>query len=338
MPNPYLSPMPDRSRKVQGGVLTPEVVWIAPRGDAPFVRLAAEAIAARLPRRNGAIDATRTVIATPSGRGGRMLEAQLLAVAEAEGLRLDPPAVVTAERLADRLLEGEVPAGATELERTVAWRRALDGASEAERRALGLDREGPAYADAIRSLAATATVLEDELGREGKTFEDAAGGVSAAAALLELDHDSVPDEAQRWAALGAIRRRVVAALAGAGLAALVDRERMLVDRGRPRAERLLLVGFLEVSGAVRALASRVPTTVILPEPANPEAKAARDAFGVPRVGGAPIPIVPLAAIRVAGGPRSQVDAALEWLAERSRDTPPPAIDEIAIGEIGRAHV
>jgi hypothetical protein len=320
--------MSDRPRDRVG---EPDLVWIAPRGDAPFVRLAAEAIAPRVPRRNGAIDVTRSVIATPSGRGGRMLEAQLLSVAEAEGLRLDPPAVVTAQRLADRLLEGEVLADATMLERTVAWRRALGEASESDRNALGLDREGPAVVDAIRTLAATAITLEDELGREGRTFEDAAGGVPAAAALLEIDSGAVPDEAERWAALGAVRARVTAALARAGLAALVDRERMLLRSGRPRAERLFLVGFLEVSGAVRALASRVATTVIVPEPADPGAKAARDAFGVPKAGGEPIPIVPLESIRVAGGPRSQAEAALEFLAECSRRTPQPAIDEIAIG-------
>lgn len=308
----------------------PVIEWIAPREGKSFVRLAAEAIAARLPRGNGAIGGIRSVVATPSSRGGRLLESQVLAVAEAEGLRLDPPAFVTAERLADRLLEGEVPAEATRLERTVAWRRALGQADRSERHALGLDLEASAAIEAIRSLAEVAITLEDELGRAGKTFEDAAGRVPDVAARIGLELDSIADESQRWAALGAVRRRVVASLAAAGLAARIDRERELVRSGSCRVDRLVLVGFLEVPEAVRALASRVPTTVILPEPAEPVAREARDAFGVPRPGGT-LPVVPLEAIRVAGGPRSQAEEALEFLAERASQTPPPAIDEIAIG-------
>jgi ATP-dependent helicase/nuclease subunit B len=307
--------------------------WIAPREGKPFVRRAAEAIAARLPRSHGVIDGTRAVVCVPSSRGARILSANLLDVAEAEGTRLDPPAVVTADSLADRLLaargEDEIPARATRLERTVAWRRSLAEATPAELRRLGV-RNGVALAeDSLRSLASVAIALEDELGREGRTFLDAEAAVPVVAKGMFADDEfAVPDESERWAALASVHRRVAARLASAGLASRVDRERLLVERGEPVAGRLFLVGFLELSGAVRRLAGLQPVTIVLPEPLRP---AERDAFGLPKEGMASIDPVPLGEIRVAGSPRGQADEAIEFLATVAAGTPAPASDEVAIG-------
>jgi ATP-dependent helicase/nuclease subunit B len=311
----------------------PVIEWIAPRGATPFVRLAAEAIAARLPRVHGAIDGTNAVVCVPTSRAARLLAANLLEVAEAEGSRLDPPVIVTAERLADRLVAttdaGDVPAAATLLERTVAWRRALAESSPSELRRLGVRRGDTWTPESRQSLASVAVELEDALGREGKTFADAEAIVPAVSRSILADDDLVvPDESERWSALAAVRERVVARLASAGLAAQVDRERRLVERGTSTAEQLYLVGFLEVSGAVRRLASLQPVTVVLPDTPAPEG---RDAFGVPRAGGTAVTPIPLDAIRVAGSPRGQADEAIAFLSELAARPEPPASDEVAIG-------
>lgn len=334
MPSPYLSPMTDRNRDEVGDpAIAPDVVWIAPRDAAPFVRLAAEAIAARLPRRFGAVDGTGTVIAVPSSRAVRLLEANLLTACETAGLRLDPPNIVTADRLSDRLAvsreSGDVPAKASRLERTVAWRRELAATVSAERRRLGVRGEDAWSAESVRSLASIAIALEDELGREGRTFADAEAAVPiVAGGILDEDASAVPDESERWAALGAVQRRVAARLGAAGLASQVDRERLLVERGRPTAERLFLVGFLEVSGAVRRLASLQPVTVVLPEPLDP---SVRDGFGLPRPDAGVLAAIPLDSIRVAGSPRGQADEAIAFLAGLASRPDPPASDEVAIG-------
>jgi len=311
----------------------PDLVWIAPFDESPFVRLAAEALAARLPRSHGAIDGTGMVVAVPGARAGRLLLEQLLAVAEAEGVRLDPPTVTTADRLAETIFfRGNAPAAASRFERIVAWRRVLSDATGEERAILAgggtLDRRG------IAALAATALGLEDELALEGQTFEDAAaavGGVAGAILAGRGDPDDLPDESLRWQALAGLARRVGTILAAAGLATTAERNARLVADGEPQATGLFLVGLLEVPSSVRRVAARVPATIILPEPAVPDAIGRRDAFGVPRPDAIALPEVPEAQIEVCGSPRGQAEAAIAFLRRVAALEPTPAIDEVAIG-------
>jgi hypothetical protein len=188
----------------------------------------------------GSLDLSRTLVATPGARAGRVLVTLLAQACQERGVLLTPPQTVTAGRLAEAL--APAPRPADDLSRTLAWRTALAGAPSHDLRALLPEVDDPA------SWAEEVALAADELARGGFRC-----GEVAASELPPLE------EPERWRAMGIVQARYETALAHAGLQ---DPSLLALDAAHgggevgPGVDAVVLLGCVDLSNLARALVRR----------------------------------------------------------------------------------
>ncbi|MHB8897241.1 MAG: PD-(D/E)XK nuclease family protein [Thermoguttaceae bacterium] len=147
-------------------------------------------------RRPTAVDLSRVIVAVPGGRAGRRLEELLLERAEAVGLTLSPPSLITVGQLSEKLYAAQRPF-ADRLTQQLAWGEAL--ARTADGVLAELVREMPSETDLAGRLALGEMLarLHRELAGDGLDFAQ----VAACGARL----DEFPEQA-RWEALATVQQ------------------------------------------------------------------------------------------------------------------------------------
>lgn len=145
-----------------------------------------------------ALDLSRTLVATPGARAGRVLVTLLADACQERGLAFTPPQTVTAGSLAEAL--APAPSAGGEIHRTLAWRIVLSEASgDIIRAVLPHTDEPTRWADEVARAV-------EELARGGLRCEDVARS------------DLPPLEApERWQALATLQKRYEAVLEQAGM-------------------------------------------------------------------------------------------------------------------------
>lgn len=185
----------------------------------------------------GALDHSRTLVATPGARAGRVLVTLLAQACQERGLAFSPPQTVTAGRLAETLAPAPSPAG--EVHRTLAWRVALGEASDGVLRAVLPHADEPArWADELTQAA-------EELAR---------GGLRCAnVARTELPPLESPE---RWQAMAALQEHYEAVLEQAGL---TDPSLHAIDAGTELGsglDAIVLLGCVDLTTLARKLLGR----------------------------------------------------------------------------------
>lgn len=190
----------------------------------------------------GALDLSKTLVATPGARAGRVLITLLARACQDRGLAFWPPQTVTAGRLAETLVPAALPAG--EVHRTLAWRVVLNGAPREALRAVLPNANDPArWAEELAQAA-------EELARGGLRCADVAG-----AELPPLE------EPERWHAMAALQAGYEALLAQSGLADpslhAIDTEASL-GMGL---DAVVLLGCVDMTNLARSLLRRATCEV-----------------------------------------------------------------------------
>lgn len=194
---------------------------------------------------DGALDLSRTLVATPGARAGRVLVTLLAQAGQERGVVVTPPQTVTAGRLAEALAPMGRPAG--EVHRVLAWQRTLcEAPRELLAQVLPASGEGSAEPEQWASELARAA---DELARGGFRCGDL---VDAPLPPLE------PPE--RWRALGGLQQRYESILREAGL---VDAALHALDAPVVAAdlERVVLLMCTDLTNSARSLLRRAPCPV-----------------------------------------------------------------------------
>lgn len=272
----------------------------------PFLPLACEAWIAHVERER--LDPARCVLVLAGRRAVRRLEEQLALKAPAHW---SPPRIVSEGELAN-VLRRERAALASEWQRALAWREALNAASAEERAALW---SGAGGSD-VAGLARVCARAFDELAREGLD------GAQVAAA-------SAPGARERWTAFAALEARYVAALAARGC---IDPAALARDSVHAELRDDLdvqLFGLADPPRALRQVVSRLErVTSFVFAPAS-EAQGF-DEFGGLRADAWAERALDFSseAWLVVDGPDDQARAALEVFA---RLEPRPRPEQVAIG-------
>ncbi len=192
--------------------------------------------------RNGSLDLSKTLIATPGARAGRVLVTLLAQACQARGVTLWPPQTVTAGRLAESLAPAPCPAG--EVHRTLAWRVVLGEASEDVLRSVLPHADDPTrWADEFAQAA-------EELARGGLRCRDVAD-----AELPPLE------EPERWRAMATLQERYEGVLESAGLA---DPSLYAIDHASQAGaglEAIVLLGCVDLTNLARTLLKSVACEV-----------------------------------------------------------------------------
>jgi ATP-dependent helicase/nuclease subunit B len=223
---------------------------------APLVRLAADHLVRLWP----GMDFTGVMVVVSSGRGGRRLEVVLADAAEAAGLPMVPPAIVTPAGLAGRLVPPPRSPLAGRMARQLAWVRAVRGTPTA---ALLF----PHATDAAGRVAAAAMLARwaHELATAGLTF----GSVPADALTV-----APASAAARWAAAADLHVAYLADLAAAGLTDPADHERTTLACRTMSApadvSRVILAGVVDPPRQLRQMVAQlaVPVDVLVYAPAD----------------------------------------------------------------------
>lgn len=190
----------------------------------------------------GALDLSRTLVATPGARAGRVLVTLLAQACQKRGLAFSPPQTVTAGRLGETLAPATSPAD--EVHRTLAWRVVLGEASDDLLRAVLPHADEPTqWADELAQAA-------EELARGGLRCADV-----AQAELPPLE------EPERWQAMAALQDRYEAVLERAGL---IDPSLHAIDSGDNIGnglDAIVLLGCVDLTNLARTLLRRTACEV-----------------------------------------------------------------------------
>lgn len=272
----------------------------------PFLELAA-------PRwidfvRERGLDPARCVLVLPARRAARRLEERLAQLTPGDW---PPPRVISEGELAAALRVERVNR-ASEWQRALAWREALEVCTRDELDALWRG----VGASEITGLARVCARAFDELAREGLD-----GAAAAQASSL--------DAQERWLAFAAVERRYVAALAARGCCdpAAVARDALTAELRDDL--HVQLFALADPPRALRRLVERlrgVTSFVFAPS----SHAAGFDEFGALRSEAWAEREIHFdsSSWRVVDGPDEQAQAALESLA---RIDPPPAPEQVAVG-------
>jgi ATP-dependent helicase/nuclease subunit B len=212
--------------------------------DRPALPAAAEVLAERYAR-GGDLRLDGATLVLPGARAGRRLKELLLSEAEARGLRLVPPRVITLGTLPELLYEAERPVAAPAVVVRV-WARALQAlAPERLRRLVACAPEPGDLCGWVR-LARTIQSLHTEVGGAGHRFRDV---VECCADEMLLHND-----AERWEALAEAETLFEAALARLGWsdAGLARIDALAAGRVALDGE-IWLVGVVEMPNVVREM-------------------------------------------------------------------------------------
>lgn len=274
--------------------------------DRPFLELAAPRWIEHV--RERALEPGRCVLVLPARRAARRLEERLAQLAPADWA---PPRVISEGELA-AVLRVERVSRASEWQRALAWREALEASSREQLDALW---RGVGAAD-VTGLARVCARAFDELAREGLD--------GAAAAQV----GALPAQ-ERWRAFAALERRYLAALETRGVCdpAALARDALAAELRTDL--HVQLFALADPPRALRRLVERlrgVCAFVFAPE----HEAAGFDALGALRSEAWAERGLEFdsARWRVVDGPDEQAQAALEVLASIE---PPPAPEAVAIG-------
>ncbi len=265
---------------------------------APLVRLAADHLAGLRPD----LDFTGVLVVVSSGRGGRRLEAVLADRADAAGLPMVPPAVVTPAGLVGRLVPPPPQPLAGRMARQVAWVRAVRDTPAAAGRLFPHATDRPGRVAAAGMLARWA----HELATAGLTFAAVAATGPADAPATARD---------RWSAAADLHAAYLADVAAAGLTDPADHERSAIPTAGD-VTRLVLAGVVDPPSHVRQMLARlaVPVDVLVYAPADrADAFAADGALVTARWVDRPIDL-PAAAVRTVPRPADQAAEAFAAVA------------------------
>jgi hypothetical protein len=291
--------------------------------DGPALPAAATTLAERFAA-DGALALDGVRVVSPVARAGRRLTELLIEEAEARGLVLTPPEMLTTGQLPERLYAPERAIADRRLGRS-AWAVGLRSLPPGERALLFPTPPEPDDLHGWMELAASVQTLHEETAVEGLSFEDVARACRRGPGF---------DDSPRWDALAAAQRAYHAQLAEMGR---VDRDAarwLAVERGELACTgELVLVGVVEMPGVLRRMLSRLgdsgaPITVLVHAP--PDRAEAFDALGcvIPEVWGRHEIDIPEAAIAVAGRPPAQADEVIRRLSGAGRRLGP---DEVTVG-------
>ncbi len=183
----------------------PWLGWSSPALPAAATRLVADAA------RDGVADLRGAIAVVPGGRAGRRLKELLVEVAEARGVRLVPPEVVTAGRLPELLFEPVRPVADPATCR-LAWIRALRDAPTDRLARIWSRVEDLSTADAWAALAKDVQALHHEVAAGGHRFVDVARVCGDPASGL------TGDDSPRWRILSDLQHAYADLLRGRRLA------------------------------------------------------------------------------------------------------------------------
>ncbi len=207
----------------------------------------------------GALDLAGVVVAVPTSRAARRLLELLVARAEAEGVPLCPPEIVTVGALPELLYEARRPF-ADDLTQQLAWIDALRSGEAAVERlvpALPADDDFPAWL----ALGAMLSGLHRQLASENADFTD------VVKAGPDLDGFR---EAPRWEALAQVQQRYLRILDSLELWDRQTARRVAIERRECATERpIILVGTADLNRQQRLMldqvAEHVTALVFAPE-------------------------------------------------------------------------
>ncbi len=269
----------------------------------------------------GELDLSGHLVVVPGSRAGRRLQELLLEGAEALGLPLRPPEVVTAGALPERLHRPERPAPPP-LAARLAWAGSLKTLPEAHLHLLSA--RPPRGDDLLQWLALGRLVegLHRELAAEGIAFREVVG-VFARSPLF--------DDGPRWEALEEARRGAMERLESRGWMDRDEARKGALGRREVRAPGpVWLVATPELPGVVREMLAGLEGPVRALIHAPPEEAAGFHPDGTLRPGAWQRRELPLdrARIFVEGGPADQAARLVRELAALAGRWSP---EEVVVG-------
>ena len=250
------------------------------------------------------LDLRRVVVVTPAARAGRRLGELLLEEAEARGLPLTPPRIVTIGRLPELLYQGDRPT-ADAVTARYAFAQALRSVDPGLLAAVF--PSPPKKMSAWIALAGVVDALHRETGVEGLDFH----------AIGRAFRRGFPyDDSARWEVLGRVQDRYMEILRESGLGDLDRERRRALEEGRLTSPgEVWLVGVVELPRVVRRMLESLPSGVRALIHAPEALKERFDALGcvlAPEWENAHIPLDE-GKIRVVQRPPGQADAVADIL-------------------------
>lgn len=206
-------------------------------------------------------DLSRVIVVVPGGRAGRRLLEILVDLAEANGLMLSPPEIVTIGGLPERLYEPKLPF-ATTLTQRLAWAKTLRETSpDSLRQLMPRSPESPddpawlAWGDSLRKEHA-------ELAADALDFSHVAELITGRVGELEV---------ARWRTLRDIQERYLRLLDELQLWDLQTARLTAVIKGEYHTDQpVILIGVVDLNQTQRDMLDQIAHHVTVLTPAAPE--------------------------------------------------------------------
>jgi hypothetical protein len=272
-------------------------------------------------RRASHVDLRSCAIVLPGRRAGRRLLELLVQQAAAAGLSLAPPTITTEGRFPELLYTPQRPFANAATQQLV-WARALEQTPEEIRRRVV---PHPPAEDALDRWLALGEMIgrqHTQLAADGLDFADVARQGASLAGF---------DERPRWEALAHIQRLYLDALDTLQLWDIQTARLVAIEKREPVAQHdIILIGAVDLNGALRQMLNQVADRVTALIGAPRELEAAFDAHGcllIPAWNDRPLPFREEQII-LAQGPAEQAEEVACRLAQWA---PQLRAEEVTIG-------